>query len=60
MDMATTYSIVGDTIQKSPESAEMKFVYSAILIDRGEYAKARNSGNSQIISGFFMMSVAIW
>jgi len=37
----TAYTIVGDTIQKSPESSEMKFVYAAILVERGEHEKAR-------------------
>lgn len=50
----TAYSIVGDTVQKSPESPEMKFEFVVILIDRGEYARARSLlATSKSVPGIF-------
>lgn len=37
----TAYSIVEDTIRKSPESADMQCVFASILIDRNEFGRAR-------------------
>ena len=37
----TAYSIVADTVHKSPESTDMQFVFASILIERKEFSRAR-------------------
>jgi len=38
----SSYRLVSDTVEKSPESTDMKTVLASMLIERGEFIKARS------------------